>query len=559
MTGGTTSQLELYSMAAMGSPTELSQNLWGKVPSSYQVLKNMVINQQKSVNFDKYLDNIEELRRIVINRHKSMGTLTFEVQEALNRLDQGFLDVGHQPLMLGGPSFLANKISLSSWLGDLLGIGTFFYIGDHDAIQNELTIARVPQAKSPTGLVLTPSSWGVPEDTPMHKVPAPHLSWLEEIEHKIHENLRELMKMAMVRPDLRLLLLERFYQWYHLMFESGISAENFSHWTELIWSKLFNIQNRLDIFICPSSDLKFRTLILPGFEFLIQETNRLQYIDTLNQIHDSLISQSISPGLPVRASDYVPFFLECLQCLHKTRVELHVVTPGTLEGQCPACEENYGFSYNPDHPDLSEMASHITPRSDSRAMVNSLIFPLLVHVGGSGEVQYYSAVVPAMKRLKFDLIPITIRSNRIYYNSPWAEKSAIENKTPLLEEQTYVIFDQFNNSTDESSLQESLYQMQGLLKSKFIDETSRLDEMKSGLENHPQDQQLRQQVRRSELMLSLNYGRFTPEKSAQETSWNWLDLAVLTGTHRLCDAFMRQLKPQAFPGHTWYINPGRFS
>lgn len=505
------------------------------------------------------MESLEEFRRIVRNRHRHLGTLTSEVKEALGRLDHGFLDVGHQPLMFGGPAFLTNKVSLSSWLGDLLGIGVFFYIGDHDAIQNELTIARVPQAKSPTGLVLTPSSWGVPDDTPMHQVPAPDIPWFHNIKLKVQENLRQLMKMAKVKPDLRLLLFERFYHWYYLMYESRISAENFSHWTQLIWSKLFNLQNRLNTFVCPSSDPDFRALVLPGFEFLLQETNRSQYVDTLNQIHDKLLSRSIPPGLPLRALDYVPFFLECLQCSHKTRIELHVAPSGTLDGQCPVCEEKYTFSYNPSHPDLSEIASHITPRSDSRALVNSFVFPLLVHVGGSGEIQYYSAVIPAMKRLKIDCIPILIRSNRIYYNSPWAERSALENSTPLLEKDTYAIFDRFNNSTNGPGLHVPLDQMRLLLETKFNEETTRLGEMKAALEKQPQNRQLRQQVRSSELMLSLNFGRFTPEKSAQETSWNWLDLAVLTGTHKICHIFKRQLKTQAFPGHTWYINPGKFS
>jgi hypothetical protein len=164
-----------------------------------------------------------------------------------------------------------------------------------------------------------------------------------------------------------------------------------------------------------------------------------------------------------------------------------------------------------------------------------------------------------MRRLKLDCVPITIRSNRIYYNSPWAEKSAAENNTPLLEQETYTIFNQFNNSKDGSSLQEPLDQMRHLLDNKFSKEIARLKEMKSTLENQPKNRQLRQQIKNSELMLSLNFGRFTPEKSAQDISWNWLDLAVLTGTHRICHTFKRQLRPQAFPGHTWYINPGRFS
>ena len=66
-------------------------------------------------------------------------------------------------------------------------------------------------------------------------------------------------------------------------------------------------------------------------------------------------------------------------------------------------------------------------------------------------------------------------------------------------------------------------------------------------------------MKRTELMLSHNFGRFSPGKDVQEVSWNWLDLAVLTGIHSICDIFQRQLKEEAFPGYTWYITAGKFS
>ncbi|MHA1236499.1 MAG: hypothetical protein ACTSQ9_02430, partial [Candidatus Hodarchaeales archaeon] len=150
-------------------------------------------------------------------------------------------------------------------------------------------------------------------------------------------------------------------------------------------------------------------------------------------IYQLLTEKVISPGLPHRESNYVPFFLECLSCPNKTRVELHIPNPGTLEGECPQCKEKFSFSYHPEHPDLSEIEKNITPRSDSRAMVNNILFPLLVHIGGGGETQYYASVIPAMKRLGVNP-PILIRSNRIYYNTPWGEKSAADNNSHIFDQ-----------------------------------------------------------------------------------------------------------------------------
>jgi len=552
------SLLGIYRTAALGHPNELSKDLWGEVPSSFRKLKTMIEHQQQTTNFTVFSENVEALRRLATDKHRKMGTLTERVKEAIERLDQGFLDLGHQPLLFGGPLFLINKVSLAEWLGNLLRIGTFFFIGDHDSIQNELTIARFPQVNSPTGLIITPSSWGVPEGTPMHQVPVPEEEWLLEIKLKIQENLRLLMKIAKVRLEYRKLFLERFFSWFDLIYDNAITASNFSSWTQRIWSQLFNIRNDLRLFLCPLSDPRYRQLILPAFEFLLSENNRSCYVDSLNKIYDQLISQNIHPGLPYREEDYVPFFLECLECTNKTRVQLHVSSPGVLEGECPICLKKFSFSYNSSHPDLSEIGSHITPRSDSRAVVNNFTFPLLTHIGGSGETKYYSAVIPAMKRLKIPP-PILIRSNRIYYNSPWAERSAESINTPILDNKVYSNFKEFNIGKEIHDVQTTLEKMRTLIQSKYEEGITNLNTQQEELKNNPQDHRLRSEIRKTELMLSHNFGRFTPGKKAQEVSWNWLDLAILTGIHSICDIFQRQLKEEAFPGYTWYITAGKFT
>ena len=555
--GQFSSLLDIYRTAAIGHPNDLSQELWGEIPSSFRMLKKLIEKRQQTTNFAVFKENIEVLGHLVTDRHRKLGTLNLRVKEALDRLDHGFLDVGHQPLLFGGPLFLINKVSLAEWVGNYLSMGTFFFIGDHDSIQNELTIARFPQANSPTGLVITPSSWGVPEGTPMHRVPLPDEEWFQEIKLKIQGNLRLLMKTAKVRLEYRHLLLERFHSWFDLIYEKAIAASDFSFWTQKIWSHLFNIRNDMSLFLSPLTDPRYRQLILPAFEFLLEENNRYRYIETLNRIYDHLISKNIQPGLPYREEGYVPFFLECLKCNNKTRIELKIPTLGVLEGKCPVCSEEFSFSYTSSHPDLSEIGANITPRSDSRAMVNNITFPLLTHIGGAGETQYYSAVIPAMRRLKISP-PVLIRSNRVYYNSPWAEKSALVKKSPILDDEVHSIFNEFNNSTEVHSVRTALEKMRILLQSKYEEGIKQLNKQQDQLKNNPQDSQLRKEIKRTELLLSHNFGRFAPDKEAQEVAWNWLDLAVLTGVHGICDIFQRQLKEEAFPGYTWYITAGKF-
>ncbi len=558
MQGQVATLLEIYRTAATGHPSDLSRDLWGEIPSSFRKLKKMIKRRQETTNFTSFSDNIEKLRHIAVERHQKMGTLTISVREALDRLDRGFLDLGHQPLLFGGPVFLTNKIALAEWVGNLLGIGTFFFIGDHDSIQNELTIARFPQANSPHGLIITAQSWGVPEGTPMHHVPLPDSEWVHLTKVKIQDNLRSLMKTAKVRLEYRQLLLERFNSWFDLIYDNFISASDFSFWTQQIWSQLFNVRNELRLFLSPISDPRYRQLILPGFEFLLKENNRTRYLKTLNTIHDLLTSQNLQPGLPYRDDGYVPFFLECLKCENKTRVELLIPSAGELEGKCPVCSEQYSFSYNSSHPDLSEIGANISPRSDSRAVVNNFSFPLLTHIGGAGETQYYSAVIPSMRRLGV-LTPILIRSNRVYYNTPWAQRSALVENSPILDETVFAIFKDFNSSTEDHIVQATLEKMRILLESKYEKEIHNLSRLQEQLKDNPQNHKLRNKIKNTELMLSHNFGRFSPGKKAQEVSWNWLDLAVLTGIHNICDTFQRQLREEAFPGYTWYITPGRFT
>lgn len=552
------SLLDWYRLAATGNPNATTERLWGYIPSSLHELEKIAQSRKQDINYNYFQDNIETFRKIVIRHHQKLGTYNHTVDESLERIENGLIDVGHQPLLMGGSSFLMNKVSLAEWIGNLTNLSTLFYIGDHDFIQNELTVTRFPQANSASGLTVTPSSWEAPEGTPIHQVPLPSLDWLIDSKNKIQDNLRLLMKFSKISSSNRQLLNERFLSWWDLIYESFISAENFSMWTQNIWSKLFHIKNLLNLFIVPSSNLEYRNLVLPAFEFLLLEENREKYVHTLNSIYDFLINQKITPGLPHRNPDYVPFFLECLKCNNNTRVELTTPLAGTIQGSCSVCGEEYEYSYNPKKPDLSEIGTNITPRSDSRAVVNNYSLPFFIHVGGGGETQYYSAVIPAMKKLGVNP-PVLIRSNRIYYNTPWSEKSAKESNNELMTDRLFNIFKDYNNAQTITDTLTSLESMRILINNNIVQGNKRLKSQKEELKQNKGNKKLRNEIRKLETMLSHNHGQFTPGKTVQEVSWNWLDLAILTGLHNICDIFKRQNRHFSFPGYTWFINPGKFT
>ncbi|MHA2345856.1 MAG: hypothetical protein ACXACP_03980 [Candidatus Hodarchaeales archaeon] len=552
------SLLDWYRLAATGKPNTLTDELWGYIPSSFNELKKMAESRRQNTDFKYFQDNLECFRKLIIQHHRKLGTLNHTVKESIERLENGLLDVGHQPLLMGGSVFLMNKVSLAEWIGNLTNLGTLFYIGDHDFIQNELTVTRFPQANSASGLTVTPSSWEAPEGTPIHQVPLPSLEWLLDNKNKIQNNLILLMKYSQISPSNRQLLNERFLSWWDLVYEAFISTDNFSMWTQKIWSNLFIIKCLLNLFMIPSSNVKFRSLVLPAFEFLLIEENRNKYVDTMNSIFHMLNEQNISPGLPYRNSDYVPFFLECLKCKTKTRIELTISLPGTIHGSCSVCNEEYSFSYDSKKPDLSEIGTNITPRSDSRAVANSYTLPIFIHVGGGGETQYYSAVIPAMKKLDI-APPVLIRSNRIYYNTPWGEKSATESKNTILSDQLLNIFKDYNKAQTIEETHSSLESMRVLVERNYSQGNIRLNTQKEELKENKGDKQLRNEIRTLETMLSQNHGQFAPGKKVQEVSWNWLDLAILTGLHRFCESFKRQNRENSFPGYTWFINPGKFT
>jgi uncharacterized protein YllA (UPF0747 family) len=201
----------------------------------------------------------------------------------------------------------------------------------------------------------------------------------------------------------------------------------------------------------------------------------------------------------------------------------------------------------------------ISPRVDSRQIVIDTVIPILAHIGGPGETNYYSSVTPAAKRLDL-AFPLFLRYTRLFYNTPWNEKYAegLKKKgypTLMCEDLFRALSDwveaRNNNKTDglfkahmkiqkvieviDKELGNKLYILSKEIQS--IKERLRSLENRSALIKELKEKQ--SLAKGIELYLSSALGRFSPERFGQEVSWAWFDMATVAGLRDLMGVFMR--------------------
>ncbi|MFX1251520.1 MAG: bacillithiol biosynthesis BshC [Promethearchaeota archaeon] len=506
--------------------------------------------------------SLEALHKILLKNHRKVGFLTPEVKDCLEDLvsGKGIVEVGHQTIFLGGPLFLPNKVFFTSKLAEWSNLLPLFYVADYDGIQNELTITRFPRITSSQGLALKLHLQDFENvSAPIRLVPRPELSWILDMIDKIREDYHELFKASKIKSHFRPLLTNSLENILDIFWLSARKAQTFGEWSHQLWADLF-IRNRLPILILPASDPDFRKLSIEGIEYLLQ--HRETYIEVENMIYNQLYNLGYSPRVPYRQENYVPFFLECPDCKSKSRTEMLAREEGSeliIEGQCPDCKTNYSFSVSKTHPDLSDLALFLSPRIDSRSCFLSALFPIQSHVGGPGETEYYSQVIPAMRNIGLTA-PVFIKYTRLFYNSPWSEKFGKELPLDcvLQKEELFPLIGQYSKAQS----QEEILNITEKMGNRIYCCLGNLLERRKALQEKIKNQRSRkdaQLLQNLELYLSMTYGFFAEEKTTQESSWSWADLCVLTGVYDIGGFIQRQMKPDLPPGQTIYVSPGKFN
>jgi hypothetical protein len=542
--------------------------LWGRIPATMSDAYGLL--SEVRGYYGEASDDLEELRRVMKGQLRRLGVLTSMVEENIERMDRGVVEGGHQPVILGGPSLILNKVAYAS---NLCGLGddgyvSLLYVADYDGLQPELANVRVP-SPSPRGLLVSHPSSQELEGTPIWNTPNPPEAWLRETIDRIRGNYKGLLRVEEPRAQEK--ALQSLSHAVTIIKESYHSTENVSDWSTKILGGLVNLEAEMGVPILQFSAPGTRRLFQPGYELLLAEPNRSRFIKATNKATQLIEGAGYRSGIGRRPGDYVPFFLECpgKRCT-RTRVELkYNRAPGSssasVTGRCPKCGEIHEFSFDASDPDISDIADIISPRVDSRQVVVDSVIPVLAHVGGPGETSYYAEVIPAARTLGIPF-PVFLRYTRTFYNAPWNERHArgLEKRglPTLMSRDLFGALSRWveaRNSGDRTGLAVAHSRIRSSIEETYEGLLARfgvieleIDAIKEKLQEAEDRSALISEMRGKqkeaheiEVYLSSAFGRFSPERFGQEVSWAWLDLAVASGVGDLMGVYLRE-----YNGHT---------
>lgn len=558
-----------------GNMKSLAESLWGTIPQTMGEAAAQLPRIREQYEVD--MDNLEALKKQMKSQLRQLGVLTNRTASRIDSMHNGVIETGQQPMVLGGPSLILNKIAYTASLAGMTeGMVPLFYVADYDGLQPELVNMWLP-SPSPRGLLVSyPTEPGM-ENMAIHDVPSPSEEWLRETLKRIEENYRGLAKGT---PQQAQLFQSELAHVFSILKQSYYSTGNLSTLSTKILGTLLNLESDLGAPIYWFNMKGTRHLFQSGYELLLAEPNRSVFIQASNEAAEKVEAYGYRPQIGLREKGYVPFFLECMKpgC-HRMRVELSYVrgsgaSTASLKGKCGKCGEVYDFSVDVTNPDISDFVDWVTPRVDSRQVVVDSVIPVVAHVGGPGETSYYAEVIPAVKRLKIPF-PIYLRYTRVFYNTKWNEAFSAEMKQegyPVITSEW--LFDALSswvdgrNSGDPAKLRQAHIDMQEAIESPYNTLLEKLEELNQKVEEiklrlrHEKDRgpliremrTLQTEAGRIELYLSHVYGRFQPERYGQEVSWLWMDLALAAGVKDVMGAYMRVYNEHTPNSSMFFVN-----
>ena len=566
---------EIYSgFVVSRSRVGLGADLWGGIPHTMGEAAGLLSKVRQGYTVSP---SLEALKGALKRHMRKMGVLTGAVLEAIDAMDRGVVEAGQQPMLMGGPSLILNKVACAVALAGEAGMVPLFYVADYDGVQAELTNMRLPSPSS-KGLHLSYPVEPDEENLAIYELGVPDEEWFRKSLEKIDSNFRGILKgVDGVRREG---VQRNLAQAFSVLKSAYYSTDNVSVFSTKIIGTLLNLEASLGVPIYWFSMPETRPLFIGGYELLLKEPNRSRFIDASNAAASKVEAAGYRSQIGLRGDDYVPFFLECMnsEC-HRIRVELKYSrntgsNDAYLLGKCPVCEEEYSFSVKASEPDVSDIVDWITPRVDSRQIIVDSVIPVVAHIGGPGETSYYAEVIPAAKALGLTF-PVFMRYSRTFYNTPWNEAMAAGLKKDGLSVITSDnLFNHLSNwvearnSDDSEGLWDAHQGIESSIYSSFNELVAKLSDLESGIAGikerlrEPGDRRpliedmkrLQAEAHVIDNYLSWAFGRFSPEKFGQEVNWLWLDLAAAAGVDDLMGVYLRQYSRDTPNSSMFFVN-----
>jgi len=560
----------LYSGYLQGTNT-LAPQLWGNIPSTMGEAAKLLPKIRET--YGEPPETLIQLQKAMKKSMHKMGILTEKTSKNIDKMQNGVIEAGQQPNCLGGPSLILNKIAYATNLAKQAKIVPLYYVADYDGVQPELTNTRLP-SPSQKGIMINYPTQPEHENTSIYALENPPEQWLTKTLEKIKSNYRGLTKGTPSQER----LLQNLHHIYTIIKQAYYTTTNVSTFSTKLIGTILNHEANMATPTYWHSMPETRHLFQQGYETLLAEPNRTKFIETTNKAAETIESAGYKSQIGLRDNDYVPFYIECNDC-NKTRVELkytrNPASPtATAKGKCPKCGSTHEYSFNAQNPDLTDIANDINPRVDSRQVIVDSVIPILAHIGGPGETSYYAEVIPAAKALDLPF-PVFLRYSRTFYNTPWntvaAEKLQTNGYTPLTNK---TLFNEIGNWVESRNKQDphklamAHNAIQESIESSYHGLLHQTDEIQTEIKSikqklrEPGDRKILIQDMREkqktaqeiETYLSWAYGRFSPEKYGQEVSWNWIDLATVTGLNDLMKVYERIYNSHTPNSSMFYVN-----
>ncbi len=561
----TRSVLEVYQSYIWQSPeTRLAELLYDRPPVT---LREAATNTE--VLMQRYMatgwfseDRISRVKQALYRINRELGGLTVGVKNNIERLYEGVVEAGHQPVCMGGPTYILNKAATVAIISKIAAndnttMAPLFFVADYDGVQPELTNIRTPLLGPDGNLIHVPVPSGY-EHSPASEIPLTY-DWYVNVEESIRAGYTPLFNS--LKGTVRDLFEERLEHALSITRASFIQSTTLGQWAAGIMSHLFNVEADLGIPLLMASDSEMRELFQSGMETLLARSNRETMLKTHRLVTDSIVNEGLEPGMGYRHDDYVPFLYECPESeCHGARFELHYQVNSTVEltGQCPSCGQHTSIEVDATDPDLSDVIQYLSPRVDTRQFIVDTVIPVVRHVGGTGETAYYAQIIPLARELGIPF-PQFVKYPRVYFNTPWNEQLAqrLRDRVPVLHtSELFKLIGQVTRLREErdiTDINSYVMQLGMLIDSRHDALVAAYEEVKERLQKrvNPEDLQLKFDI---ECYLSWVYGEYERKRSSQESTWSWIEWAINAGLSDLFGPYHRMYHPALRNGATLFVN-----
>lgn len=381
---------------------------------------------EKAANAPEAYEKRGELSRWIRKFHQDCGTLTPQVEDAIEKLKSNsclLLMTAHQPNLFAYSGVL-RKATLNYVLAEKLSqslnlpVVSFFGIADQDFTDDRwVKSALLPDVERRDGVFELRIN--LPEKLMLNKVAKPSRrvldGWRNEIKgwftRKLISVERSFKSLGVEFSRQNICLPENFEDFWRIVEESYERAETYSDFNAFVMSTIVNVAWGYDTLFSRFSECQ--QIFEREFCFL------LSHFEEYSQyIKEATLSAEISKGGVYRKeSNTVPFWYHC-DCGSKVRLIVEQQGESFFGcGECLRCGKRYKIDFcSKKDPKISGILPRISARSLSMPLVFFDGFKVCCYVGGVGGEMYLRQAKYVADHMGTSFPPVVVwRPRDVYF------------------------------------------------------------------------------------------------------------------------------------------------